>query len=168
MGPLIQFLTLSRIEVLKGPQGTLYGADSLGGLIKVVTKDPSMAGITGSVQMLGDGVIEGGLGYGVRGAINIPLSNTLAIRASGFSRRDPGYIDNITTGQNNVDSVDVFGGRIAGCGVPTTLYRSRSPHCFRIRALRTWQYSFPPRPDRLFVSAMKQRNLLRSYVSRRW
>ena len=103
---------LARIEVLKGPQGTLYGADSLGGLIKFVTKDPSTAGFTGHIQMLGDGVVAGGFGYGLRAAANIPISDTLAFRVSGFTRQDPGYIENVTTGQKNVNSQNAYGGRI--------------------------------------------------------
>jgi len=103
---------LARIEVLKGPQGTLYGADSLGGLIKIVTQDPSTDALSGRVQVLGEGVSNGGAGYSVRGALNVPLSDTLAVRASGFTRRDPGYIDNVTTGQDNINSANTYGGRL--------------------------------------------------------
>jgi iron complex outermembrane receptor protein len=110
---------LARIEVLKGPQGTLYGADSLGGLIKYVTVDPSTDGLSGRVEISGVDIPVGGLGYTVRGAVNIPVSDTLAIRASGFSRRDPGYIDDITSGQRNVNSVDVYGGRLSAMWRPS-------------------------------------------------
>jgi iron complex outermembrane recepter protein len=109
---------LARIEVLKGPQGTLYGASAMGGLIKVVTKDPSTTAFSGQVQVQGQDIPNGGVGYGVRGSVNIPLSDTLAIRVSGFGRRDPGYIDNVTTGQNDLNSVNVFGGRIAALWRP--------------------------------------------------
>ena len=104
---------LARIEVLRGPQGTLYGASSIGGLIKVVTADPSTEGVTGRAQVLGNYIRDGDWGYGVRGALNIPLSDTIAMRASAFTRRDPGYIVNVTTGQRNVNEVDVAGGRFA-------------------------------------------------------
>lgn len=104
---------LDRIEVLRGPQGTLYGANSMGGLIKFVTKDPSTSGVLGQVQVLGSGVEHGDLGYAVRGSVNFPLSDTLAIRASGFARRDPGYIENVLSGQNDVDRADVSGGRVS-------------------------------------------------------
>jgi len=110
---------LARIEVLKGPQGTLYGADSIGGLIKIVTQDPSTSQFSGRAEILGNRIIDGGPGYGFRGAVNIPISDSFAVRASGFTRRDPGYIDNITTGQDNVNSVDVYGGRLAGLWRPT-------------------------------------------------
>jgi len=110
---------LARIEVLKGPQGTLYGADSLGGLVKYVTMDPSTAGFTGRVEVSGLDVQDGGAGYSVRGAVNVPLSDTLALRASAFSRWDPGYVDNVLFGQSNVNSADVYGGRVAGLWRPS-------------------------------------------------
>lgn len=104
---------LERIEVLRGPQGTLYGASSIGGLVKFVTKDPSTDALSGHVQVLGDNVAHGDFGYGVRAMVNVPLSDSLAMRVSGFTRRDPGYIDNVITGEHDVNRVDVYGGRLA-------------------------------------------------------
>jgi iron complex outermembrane recepter protein len=86
---------LARIEVLRGPQGTLYGASSMGGLLKFVTVDPSTEGLSGRVEAGTSSVHNGAeLGYTFRGSVNLPLSDTLAIRASAFTRQDPGYIDN--------------------------------------------------------------------------
>jgi iron complex outermembrane receptor protein len=110
---------LQRIEVLRGPQGTLYGASSIGGLIKFVTLDPSTDAVSGRVQVLGDDVEHGGVGYGVRGAVNVPLSDTFAVRASAFTRRDPGYIDNATTGRHDVNEVDTTGGRLSALWRPS-------------------------------------------------
>jgi len=104
---------LERIEVLKGPQGTLYGADSLGGLIKYVTKDPSTAAFSGRIEVDGVDVPDGGAGYAVRGAVNIPVSDALAFRISGFDRRDPGYTNDVLTGQNNINWANVYGGHVA-------------------------------------------------------
>src|SRR5580704_13705937 len=90
---------LARVEVLRGPQGTLYGASSLGGLIKFVTADPSTDHLSGRVQTGISDVYNGNqLGYNVRGSINVPLSDAVAVRASGFTREDPGYIDNPSLG----------------------------------------------------------------------
>jgi len=86
---------LQRIEVLRGPQGTLYGASSMGGLVKFVTVDPSTAAFSARLEGgLSDIAHGDGTGYNARGSINIPLADTAALRASGFARRDPGYIDN--------------------------------------------------------------------------
>ncbi|HEX4973576.1 MAG TPA: TonB-dependent receptor, partial [Steroidobacteraceae bacterium] len=94
-GPDIDPGDLARIEVLRGPQGTLYGASSMGGLLKYVTVDPSTEALSGRVQVGTSSVSKGDdLGYSVRGSINVPLGDTLAIRASAFTRREPGYIDN--------------------------------------------------------------------------
>lgn len=105
---------LQRIEVLKGPQGTLYGASSMGGLFKFVTVDPSMDEVSGRV-VAGLSSISGGddLGHIVRGMINLPLGDTFAIRASGVQRCDPGFIDNVQTGQEDVNDADLWGGRVS-------------------------------------------------------
>jgi iron complex outermembrane receptor protein len=110
---------LARIEILKGPQGTLYGADSLGGLMKYVTADPSTESLSGRVQVSGVDIPGGSLGYAVRGAVNIPVSDTLAFRVSGFERRDPGYIDDLTTGRDNFNTTDVYGGHLAAFWRPS-------------------------------------------------
>jgi iron complex outermembrane receptor protein len=110
---------LARIEILRGPQGTLYGADSLGGLIKFVTLDPSTTEFSGRIQVLGDDVEHGAAGYGVHGAVNLPLSDAFAIRASGFTRRDPGYIEDLTTGQTDVNDTEVYGGRVSALWRPS-------------------------------------------------
>ena len=102
---------LQRIEVLRGPQGTLYGASALGGLVKYVTLDPSTAALSGQLQAGANDVYNGGeLGYNFRGAINVPIGDTLAVRASAFYRVDPGYIDNILTGQDHIDRAWTDGG----------------------------------------------------------
>jgi len=110
---------LARIEVLKGPQGTLYGTDSLGGLIKYVTVDPSTEQLSGRVEVVGLDIPDGAAGYAVRGVVNIPISEQVAVRVSGFDRHDPGYIDNLITGEKNFNSANVYGGRLAGLWRPS-------------------------------------------------
>lgn len=103
---------LQRIEVLNGPQGTLYGSNTLGGLIKFVTTPPDTTQASGSVSVNSSSVAGGGNGFGTRAMINIPLvADTLALRANVYDRTDPGYIDNITTGQKQVNEAKVSGGR---------------------------------------------------------
>jgi outer membrane receptor protein involved in Fe transport len=111
------------VEVLRGPQGTLYGASSLGGLLKFVTVDPSVQEFSGRVQAGVSNVRESGdVGYSVRGAVNVPLSDTVAIRASGFTRQDPGYVDNVVTGAKDVNTVDVNGGRLSALFQPSDAF----------------------------------------------
>ena len=101
---------VQRIEVLRGPQGTLYGANSLGGLVKFVTVAPS----TDAVHVFGQAGFEdidhGGVGYSFRGALNLPISSDLAVRGSGFYRKDSGYIDDPNQGKD-VNEVRSYGGR---------------------------------------------------------
>ncbi len=104
---------LARVEVLRGPQGTLYGAGSMGGLLKYVTADPDPSHLFGRVSVDGSTTAHGGTGWGVRGGVNLPLGDKFALRVSGYDRRDPGYIDNVTTGSNDVNETDVYGGRVA-------------------------------------------------------
>lgn len=105
---------LARIEVLRGPQGTLYGASSMGGLVKFVTLDPSMETVSARAQVDASSVENGELGYGVRGSVNVPLiADRLAMRASGFYREDAGVIDDPQQGRSDVDSAEVYGGRLA-------------------------------------------------------
>jgi len=112
---------LARIEVLRGPQGTLYGASSMGGLIKYVTVDPSTDAATGRVEANMNGVVNGAeLGYGTRASVNIPLGDDLALRASAFTREDPGYIDNVQTGQTGINEDHVSGGRVAALWRPSS------------------------------------------------
>ena len=106
---------LAQIEVLKGPQGTLYGANAMGGLVKYVTADPDYNDITGRASVSVNTVDKGGIGYGFRGALNLPvITDTVAIRASAYRRHDAGYIDivgGLARGKD-VNWVDVTGGRL--------------------------------------------------------
>ena len=111
---------LERIEVLRGPQGTLYGAASLGGLIKFVTKDPNMEQFSGHVEVGSDIARNGpNAGYTVRGSVNVPVSDTFAIRASAFARQDPGYIDDIYLHLRGVNMDRTEGGHLSVLWTPT-------------------------------------------------
>ncbi|MGH8209679.1 MAG: TonB-dependent receptor plug domain-containing protein, partial [Steroidobacteraceae bacterium] len=88
---------VERIEVLKGPQATLYGASTLGGLIKYVYKKPNLNTFGGDVGVSG-AAVTGDVGYGVRGSVNLPIiPSVLAMRVSGYDRQDPGFTDNVNT-----------------------------------------------------------------------
>jgi iron complex outermembrane recepter protein len=111
---------LVRIEELRGPQGTLYGASSLGGLLKFVTVDPSTDGVSGRLQATVNSVYNGdGPGYGARGAVNLPLSDTLAVRLTAFARRDAGYIDDPVQHINGINWSNADGGRFSALWRPS-------------------------------------------------
>lgn len=94
--PDIDPANLSRVEVLRGPQGTLYGASSLGGLIKLVSRTPDTTEFSGRVELGGSDVLHGNQGWQARASINIPVwQDRLGVRVSGFKREDPRWLDNI-------------------------------------------------------------------------
>jgi len=106
---------VDHIEVLKGPQGTLYGANSLGGLIRIIPKEPSLSGhgLSGSVQVGGsdDGA---GAGYNARASVyDTVIPGTLAVGASAFDRQDPGFITNVTTGSTDIGQTNASGGAVS-------------------------------------------------------
>jgi iron complex outermembrane recepter protein len=114
---------VARIEILRGPQGTLYGASSMGGLLKYVTIDPSLERLTGRVQVGSTSIHKGDdLGHTVRGSINVPLGDTVAVRASGFTLSDPGYIDNMESGERDVNERESEGGRASLLWTPSQAF----------------------------------------------
>ena len=111
---------LARIEVLRGPQGTLYGASSIGGLIKYVTADPSTDAFSGRVEAGLSTIHHGpGIGYDVSAAVNIPITGTFAVRASGFTREEPGYVENNRTGQQGVNKTEIAGTHLSALWRPS-------------------------------------------------
>jgi len=112
---------LQRVEVLRGPQGTLYGASSLGGVINFITTPPSTDTLNGRVQADINTIRNSnGPGYGWRGAVNVPLSDTFAVRLGAFTRHDAGYVDNVETGRSGVNSGADAGGRLAALWRPNS------------------------------------------------
>ncbi|TLY50468.1 MAG: TonB-dependent receptor [Gammaproteobacteria bacterium] len=86
---------LARVEALAGPQGTLYGASSQAGTIRLITNKPDPSAFAASVSTEVNSVDHGGTGYIVEGYINLPLRENMALRASGWDKKDAGYIDNV-------------------------------------------------------------------------
>jgi len=111
---------LERIEVLRGPQGTLYGASTMGGLIKYVTKQPDSAGFGVDLQTGISHTVDGSVNYNVAGAVNVPIvADKAALRLSGYESHDGGYVYNVALHQSNVNRSDVYGGRLDLSVTPT-------------------------------------------------
>ena len=120
---------LARVEALAGPQGTLYGASSMAGTLKLVTNQPDTSGFYGSAGVEVNSISKGDFGGVAEGFINAPLSDRAALRVVGWYRHDGGYIDNIagsrtypTSGvtrnnaafvEKNYNDVDTYGARAA-------------------------------------------------------
>lgn len=89
VGSVLDLADVERVEVLRGPQGTLFGRNTIGGAISVVSKAPNTQGLSGSV------VVAGGSRdfLMVRGSLNVPITDNLALRVSGVARQRDGYVD---------------------------------------------------------------------------
>ena len=84
-------LDVDRIEVLRGPQGTLFGAGSMGGVIRMITREPVLDAASGKIDAEGSYVDHGAGGYSTSGMLNVPLvSGSVALRVNAFSAFDPG------------------------------------------------------------------------------
>ena len=87
---------IARIEVLEGPQGTLYGASSEAGTIRIISNKPDPTKFEASYDVAGDQITNGGgAGWKAEGFVNIPLSPIAAVRIVGWDEHDPGYISNV-------------------------------------------------------------------------
>jgi len=106
---------IARVEVLRGPQGTLYGANALGGILKFVTNEPSTERVEARARGSLETVRGGDESYMGSAMFNLPLGDKLAVRASGFYRDIGGFIDSIGTGgsdrDNDINSSKSYGGR---------------------------------------------------------
>lgn len=139
---------VARIEVLRGPQGTLYGASSLGGLLKFVTNAPNPRKFEARGRVAIESTKGGDLSYRTNAMINVPLGNTLAFRASGFYNKQGGFIDSIGTSAkdafgfthtadvaNNINDSKSYGGRASLLFRPTDAFDIRlTAHVQNIRA----------------------------------
>ncbi len=101
---------IDRVEVLSGPQGTLYGASSEAGTIRIITNKPDTSGFSAAYDVQGNTVAHGGEGYIAEGYVNVPLADNVAIRVVAWSEHDAGYI-------NNVPGERTYPGNL-GLGVP--------------------------------------------------
>ena len=125
LAPDIDPFELARVEVLRGPQGTLYGANSLGGLVKFVTLSPDTRAFDGAAEFGAEDVSHGDTGWWARAAINVPMGDAAAFRVSGFYRKDPGYIDDPHLG-NDVNDGTRYGGRASLLLKPTDQLKIRA------------------------------------------
>jgi len=86
---------LARVEALSGPQGTLYGASSESGTIRMITNKPDTSGFAASYMVEANAVDHGGIGYNFDGMVNVPISDKVALRVVAWDQRNAGYIDNV-------------------------------------------------------------------------
>ncbi len=112
--PDLELADLARFEVLRGPQGTLFGAGSEAGTLRYITRQPVLGEYQGSAEVTALGVQDGDFGGNVRGVVNIPMGAVTALRIVGYYNKLPGFIDSIQPGggvKDDVNDGDRTGGR---------------------------------------------------------
>lgn len=119
-----RMVDIERIEALSGPQGTLYGASSQSGTLRIVTNKPDPSAFDANIDLMLRGMAEGEASYDVSAMVNMPINDTFAIRLVGFTARDGGFIDNVlgttprfglfsneSAVEDDINRVDYVGGR---------------------------------------------------------
>ena len=105
---------IDRVEVLRGPQGTLFGSGSMGGAIRIITKQPNVLETQGFAEVSVSTTAHGGPGYEVHTMLNAPLSEgRAAVRGVAYYRNLDGWIDNTELGTRDVNNNETVGLRLA-------------------------------------------------------
>ncbi|MFN3511512.1 MAG: TonB-dependent receptor [Phenylobacterium sp.] len=113
-----EFYDVERVEVLRGPQGTLYGRNATGGVVNLITAKP-----IDDFEAMARAEVGNYNSYKLRGMINIPLGETFALRAAGSYLKRDGFGDNLVTG-NDADDRDLYGVRLTLGFTPTDEFRA--------------------------------------------
>jgi iron complex outermembrane recepter protein len=110
----IHMYDIERVEALAGPQGTLYGASSQAGTVRIITKKPDPSGFAAGYSIEASAIDGGGIGHVVEGFVNAPLTDAAAIRLVGWQKHDAGYVDNVhgtrtyaSSGPLTIDNGDI-------------------------------------------------------------
>ncbi|NBU27500.1 MAG: TonB-dependent receptor, partial [Caulobacteraceae bacterium] len=111
-----EFFDVERVEVLRGPQGTLYGRNATGGVVNLITAKP-----TDDFEALIKGDYGNYNSVKARGMINVPIGDTIAVRASGALLQRDGYGENLVTG-NDIDNRDLWNTRVTVSFEPTDTF----------------------------------------------
>jgi iron complex outermembrane recepter protein len=112
--PDVDLFDIDRIEVLRGPQGTLYGASSMSGTIRLITVQPKLDEWGVRLEAGASLTHDGGANHTAKGMINLPIiEDVLAIRGSFNYRDDSGYIDNVETGETDYNDAEATGGHVS-------------------------------------------------------
>lgn len=112
--PNLRLVDIDRVEIVRGPQGTLYGAGTLGGLVRIITRKPLLDRETGQAMLSTAETEHGGPSAGLDLTLNLPLvKDVLALRAVAYVRRDGGYIDETRLSRHDSNVTDTDGGRLS-------------------------------------------------------
>lgn len=121
--PDLHVYDLERVEVIRGPQGTLYGAGSMAGTIRLITKKPDPTAFLGDADLSVSETQHGGTNTSIRGMVNLPLiDDKLAARLVLYRSDDSGYIDNVELGRRDANPAYATQGRLAVRWLPSDTF----------------------------------------------
>lgn len=119
--PDIGLWDAQRVEVLRGPQGTLFGEGSMGGTIRVITRKPDSSALFGRVSLGASQTAGGGTGYDARASLNLPIQqDVLAMTVSAAKKKAPGWVYIPDLDKKNSNEADEQSGRVAVRVTPTS------------------------------------------------
>lgn len=117
--PNVKTFDANRVEILRGPQGTLFGEASMGGTVRIIMNQPDASGFAGAVQATVADVHNGGINFGIDGMVNVPIvEDKLALRIVGSIRENDGFIDNIASGEDDINDEELQSARVALAWTP--------------------------------------------------
>lgn len=117
--PDVDTFDVDRVEVLRGPQGSLFGSASLGGVVNYIANTADAGVFDAALEATANSTENADIGGGLKGMINVPLGDTLAVRGVYAYRHDAGFLDNIGTGEEGANNVTVQGGRLSVVWTPS-------------------------------------------------
>ena len=108
LNPDVRAWDIERVEVLRGPQGTLYGEGSMGGTIRVLTRNPDMSEFQAAADFTTSSILDGGDNNGIKAMINAPIvEDVIALRLTAVDENLGGWLDNVDTGEEDVNDSEI-------------------------------------------------------------
>jgi outer membrane receptor protein involved in Fe transport len=154
--PDLNLYDVQRIELLEGPQNTLYGTGALGGIIRIVPNQPDPDKTAASFQAGLLAVSHGDFGGDAAAMANVPISEGVAARMVGYLTRDPGYIDDPQRAVSNINRGHSYGGRFALRLAPAESWTVDLGATIQNIATRDGQYAVTGLPPLTRNSALAQ------------
>ncbi|WP_254602948.1 TonB-dependent receptor [Sphingomonas bacterium] len=112
--PSLKLYDMQGVQVMEGPQGTLYGSGSIGGIVRLLPNPVALDRASGAVSAGGTFTAGGGPGYDVAGMVDLPvIDDRLGFRAVAYDERQGGYIDDPARRLDHTNRIDTLGGRLA-------------------------------------------------------
>jgi iron complex outermembrane receptor protein len=129
----LKLLDIDRVEILRGPQGTLFGGGAIGGTLRYISKKPDLDEMEGRAGGELSVTEHGGVNYNITGMLNVPVADWIAVRANIGQFDNDGFIDNVRLGTDNINDDRTLSGRISVLAKPVedldislTYYRQNS------------------------------------------